>query len=223
MVSEFVKPPLRHTYVPRPTRVSPVAPEYEGKRLFDLLAAGFVAFFILSWLGLLIALLIRLTSRGPVLFVQTRTGQSGRPFQCFKFRTMYHKSSGENFRQTLRNDDRVTPIGRFLRRSNLDELPQILNILLGDMSIVGPRPHPIPLDEEYWHTLTAYPQRYRTRPGLTGLAQVRGCRGAVHTTLTMNQRLRYDLFYIRKSSFWFDIYLCVQTILCMFKGNSDAF
>lgn len=223
MVSELVKPHLRHSYVPMSARVAPSAPEYGGKRLFDLLVAGLVTVFVLSWLGVLIALLIRATSSGPIFFIQTRTGLNGQPFRCLKFRTMYHDAPGGSFRQTLRNDDRVTPLGRFLRRANLDELPQILNVLLGEMSIVGPRPHPIPLDALYWDTMHGYSQRYRARPGLTGLAQARGCRGAVQTTLTMHQRLKFDLFYIKKSSLHFDFYICVQTVLCMFKGNSDAF
>ncbi|TAE32276.1 MAG: sugar transferase [Cytophagales bacterium] len=225
MVSELVKPILRHSppYLPVPTRVSPPLPEHPGKRVFDFVVALLSVVFLFSWLGVLIGLLIRLTSSGPILFIQTRTGWGGQPFRCFKFRTMYHDAPGGSFRQTLRNDDRVTPLGRFLRRTNLDELPQILNVLLGEMSIVGPRPHPIPLDAQYWETLPTYPQRYRARPGLTGLAQIRGCRGAVQTTHTMQQRLRYDLFYIKRSSLHFDFYICLQTLLAMFRGNSDAF
>lgn len=223
MVSEVVKSHLRPAYVPLSTRVAPPAPEYIGKRLFDLIVAGLVVVFLLSWLGVLIALLIRATSSGPILFIQTRTGRNGQPFRCLKFRTMYNSAPGGSFRQTLRNDNRVTPIGAFLRRTNLDELPQILNVLLGEMSIVGPRPHPIPLDAAYWDTLQGYSQRYRARPGLTGLAQARGSRGAVFTKLTMKHRLNYDLLYIQKSSLHFDFYICVQTLLCMFRGNSEAF
>lgn len=223
MVSEIAKPHLRHPYIPYSARVAPSVPEYAGKRLLDLIVAGFITVFLLSWLATLIGLLIRATSSGPVFFIQTRTGRNGQPFRCFKFRTMYHDAPGYSFRQTLRNDNRVTPIGRFLRRTNLDELPQILNVLLGEMSLVGPRPHPIPLDAAYWDTMKGYAQRYRARPGLTGLAQARGCRGAVFTTLTMHHRLKYDLLYIKKSSLHFDLYICVQTIMCMSKGNSDAF
>lgn len=192
-----------------------------GKRLFDFFIAGLVTVLVLSWLVPLLSLLIRLTSPGPGIFVQYRTGRNGRPFLCLKFRTMsYHKA--QPFVQATKNDARVTPIGRFLRRTNLDELPQVLNVLVGDMSLVGPRPHPIPLDARYWHTMPAYAGRYDVKPGLTGLAQVRGCRGETSTWMQMHHRVRLDHFYIRRQSLGLDVKICWWTALKMITGDDKA-
>ncbi len=147
------------------------------KRVFDLVVAGVVTILILSWLIPLLGLIIRLTSRGPILFLQRRTGINGTSFLCFKFRTMAHNPSNEPFRQTALNDSRVTAIGHWLRKTNLDEFPQFINVLKGEMSIVGPRPHALQHDAEFWDSLPDYPKRYMTLPGITGLAQVSGARG----------------------------------------------
>lgn len=192
------------------------------KRSFDLLLAGLVTVLVLSWMLPLLGLLILLTSPGPVLFIQWRTGRNGRPFRCFKFRTMRHDHNNVSFRQTAFNDARITPIGRWLRRTNLDEMPQFLNVLLGDMSIVGPRPHAIQHDAEFWFKIQGYRRRYDVVPGITGLAQVRGSRGITEDSLQMKHRLRYDLFYIRKQSLWHDITICWWTLKSMFTGNKNA-
>lgn len=192
------------------------------KRPFDLLVAITATILLLSWLIPLLGLLIVLTSPGPVLFVQWRTGRNGRMFRCLKFRTMRVDHNNVTFRQTAHNDSRVTPIGRWLRRTNLDEMPQFLNVLLGSMSVVGPRPHAIQHDAEFWFSLPAYPKRYEVTPGITGLAQVRGARGIIDHGIKMEHRLRYDLFYIRKHSFWLDIQTCWWTVQKMFKGDSNA-
>lgn len=196
---------------------------YSGKRTFDLLTAGLVTIFFLSWLLPLVSLAIILTSRGPAIFIQTRSGLNGQHFTCYKFRTMHWSASKSPFTQALKNDSRVTPIGRFLRRTNLDEMPQFLNVLLGHMSIVGPRPHPIQLDAEFWFSLPNYPYRYQVKPGITGLAQACGCRGETRSPLKMKHRLMYDQFYIRKASMRLDISICLRTLITMFKGNTDAF
>ncbi len=192
------------------------------KRLFDLLVAGLVTVSVLLWLVPIVGLLIKCTSPGPILFVQWRTGLDGQPFRCFKFRTMVHNQQRTPFEQTVFRDSRVTRLGAWLRRTNLDEMPQFLNVLMGNMSVVGPRPHAIQHDSEFWFSLPGYDKRYTVLPGITGLAQVRGARGITDDVRKMEQRLRYDLFYIRKNSFWGDLQICWWTLESMFKGNSKA-
>jgi putative colanic acid biosynthesis UDP-glucose lipid carrier transferase len=192
-----------------------------GKRLFDVIVSGLVVLFILSWLIPLLGLLIRLTSPGPILFIQLRTGRNGRPFQCLKFRTMTYQKNAE-FRQATRHDARVTRIGQFLRKTNLDELPQAINVLLGNMSLIGPRPHPIQLDAQHWQTMPGYPQRYSVKPGITGLAQVRGCRGETAKLIQMKHRVSYDHLYIRKQSLGLDLKICWWTISKLINGDEKA-
>ncbi|WP_082111571.1 sugar transferase [Spirosoma radiotolerans] len=190
-----------------------------GKRIFDVSISLLVIVSILIWLIPVLALLIRATSPGPALFLQTRTGRNGRVFRCMKLRTMYHQENPV-FRQATTNDPRITPLGSFLRRTNLDEMPQFLNVLLGDMSLVGPRPHAIQDDSQYWFSLTDYAQRYTVRPGITGLAQVRGARGETDKLIKMKHRLRYDLYYIKRQSLVFDLMLCWLTVMSMLKSTS---
>lgn len=191
------------------------------KRTFDLLVASLVTASILIWLLPILALLIKLTSPGPAFFVQLRNGRNGRVFPCLKFRTMTYDTNAQ-FRQATRNDLRVTRIGRFLRKTNLDEMPQFLNVLAGHMSVVGPRPHPLPLDAEHWFTLPGYPERYAVRPGITGLAQARGARGETDVLYKMKIRLRYDHLYIRRQSSRLDAKICWWTITSAIKGNKNA-
>lgn len=191
------------------------------KRGFDLLVASIVSALILIWLIPLLALLIRLTSSGPPIFVQSRTGRNGRVFPCLKFRTMTYDRNAQ-FHQATQNDMRVTRIGRFLRKTNLDEMPQFLNVLAGHMSIVGPRPHPIPLDAQHWHTLPGYKERYTVRPGITGLAQARGARGETAELYKMKIRVRYDHLYIRRQSVRLDAKICWWTVQAALKGNKNA-
>ncbi|MVM32539.1 sugar transferase [Spirosoma sp. HMF4905] len=193
-----------------------------GKRLIDIVAASFVLIFVLSWLVPLIGVLIIIESQGSVFFIQARSGRRGKAFHCFKFRTMVHVTSQQgSFRQTDRNDNRVTPLGRFLRRTNLDEMPQFINVLLGDMSLVGPRPHAIQHDVLHWDS-AAYRERYWVRPGITGLAQVRGSRGATGGSHEMDHRVRYDHLYIPRQSFFLDMKICFRTLKLMFKGDANA-
>jgi putative colanic acid biosysnthesis UDP-glucose lipid carrier transferase len=192
-----------------------------GKRLFDVCFSLFITVFVLLWLIPIVGLLIRLGSRGPILYVQKRTGYRGNEFRCLKFRTMTHNPS-DTFKQAIKNDNRVTPIGRFLRRTNLDEMPQFLNVLMGDMSIVGPRPHAVQHDAIFWNNMPSYRKRYRVKPGITGLAQVRGCRGETSQAMQMRHRVYLDRFYIKQLSPWFDIKICWWTLKLMFKGDSNA-
>ena len=191
------------------------------KRVFDVVIASIVIVFVLIWFLPLVGVLIWLNSPGPVIFVQVRTGRNGRPFRCLKFRTMTYEPNAQ-FRQATRNDARVTPVGRFLRKTNLDELPQVINVLLGEMSIVGPRPHPLQLDAQHWHTMIGYSDRYAMKPGITGLAQVRGCRGESAELIQMQHRVRLDRFYIRKQTLWLDLKICWCTAISMLKGNERA-
>lgn len=191
------------------------------KRMFDLTVASMVSLMVLIWLLPLLALLIKISSPGPVLFVQLRTGMRGRVFPCLKLRTMRYDPEAQ-FRQATRNDLRVTRLGRFLRRTNLDEMPQFLNVLAGHMSIVGPRPHPIPLDAQHWHTLPGYKERYIVRPGITGLAQARGARGETDELYKMKLRIRYDHLYIRRQSSRLDATICWWTVKSALFGNKNA-
>ena len=191
------------------------------KRVFDMVVASLVTVSILIWLIPLLALLIKATSSGPVLFVQQRTGRNGRTFPCLKFRTMTYEKDAQ-FRQATRNDLRVTRIGRFLRKTSLDEMPQFLNVLAGHMSVVGPRPHPIPLDAKHWDTLAGYRERYAVRPGITGLAQARGARGETEELYKMKIRVRYDRFYIHRQSSRLDVRICWWTVREAVRGSKQV-
>lgn len=191
------------------------------KRAFDLLVSTVVTLSVLIWLIPLVSLLIKLTSPGPVLFVQLRTGRNGKPFWCLKFRTMNYVRNAE-FEQATLNDSRITRLGHFLRRSNLDEMPQFLNVLAGNMSVVGPRPHPLPLDAEYWEVMPRYRERYAVKPGITGLAQSRGARGATKGVNEMKHRVAYDHLYIRRQSSRLDAKICWWTVKAAIQGNKNA-
>lgn len=201
--------------------VQPSAYVRYGKRCFDFVVSALVCLFILSWLFPILALIIKLTSPGPVLFRQRRTGRNGRDFWCLKFRTMRHKPRAD-FVQCAKHDPRLTAIGAFLRRSNLDEMPQFLNVLKGDMSVVGPRPHAVDHDVKYWFVLPTYHHRYLVKPGITGLAQVRGARGETSGMIKMKHRVQYDILYAKRQSLKLDITLCLGTVKGMVKGNVNA-
>jgi putative colanic acid biosynthesis UDP-glucose lipid carrier transferase len=167
-------------------------------------------------LFIVIALAIKLDSPGPVFFRQKRHGWDGKIIRIFKFRTMHHVSSdNQSTRQAKRHDPRITRVGRFLRQSSIDELPQFINVLLGTMSIVGPRPHPLDLNYSYARQIDAYMQRHRVKPGITGWAQIHGLRGETDTLDKMQQRIDHDLFYIEHWSLWLDIRIMTLTL---FKG-----
>ena len=192
-----------------------------AKRLIDLTGTIVIFVFALSWLIPIISLLVYFNSQGPVFFVQVRTGRNGRVFHCYKFRTMYVERHSD-FRQAKKDDSRITTIGRWLRKTNLDELPQLLNVLLGDMSLVGPRPHPLPLDAEFWYEIPNYTERYQGRPGITGLAQAKGVRGITDHPLKMKHRVMYDLYYLKHQSLALDITICWWTLMSMLKGDANA-
>ncbi|HEX5792842.1 MAG TPA: undecaprenyl-phosphate glucose phosphotransferase, partial [Rheinheimera sp.] len=187
------------------------------KRSFDLLFSSLVLLLI-SPLLLLIALAIKLTSSGPVLFRQDRYGLDGKKIAVYKFRSMKVMENGAAVIQAKRNDSRITPFGAFLRRTSLDELPQFFNVLLGEMSVVGPRPHAVAHNEEYRKQVAFYMLRHKVRPGITGWAQINGWRGETDTLEKMEMRVKYDLDYIRNWSLLFDVSIVFKTV---FKGFVD--
>lgn len=191
------------------------------KRAFDILIAGLALLVFLPLLAL-IATAIWMDSRGPILFRQQRTGLNGKPFRIYKFRTMRVMEDGEAVRQATRGDSRVTPLGALLRRLSLDELPQLLNVLKGEMSIVGPRPHALAHDAEWSTRIPGYAARFRARPGLTGEAQVAGFRGEVTCDEDLVARIAADNAYIERWSFWRDISLVARTAPRLF-GDANAF
>ena len=166
--------------------------------------------------GLIIAALIKLTSLGPVFFRQRRCGLDGRPINVWKFRTMFVCEDGAVVKQATFDDPRVTPLGRLLRRSSLDELPQFLNVLLGNMSVVGPRPHALAHNEQYRALIPSYMLRHLVKPGITGLAQINGCRGETRTVDEMKARINYDLEYIKTWSLLLDIKIIIVTFFVGF-------
>lgn len=187
------------------------------KRLFDILFSLTFLIFVASWLFVLVGLMIKLDSRGSVFFVQKRRGRYGTLFNCLKFRTMCMTSRDTDehgtYLQATLNDVRITKVGSLLRKMSLDELPQFFNILLGDMSVVGPRPHPEPLNEECQRILPYYWKRHLIKPGLTGLAQVKGYRGETQKDFSrMEKRVLVDLIYIRRWNFWLDMNIIITTI-----------
>jgi len=180
------------------------------KRAFDL-AAALSALIILAPLLGLTAVLIRLDSPGPVLFKQTRNGLGNRPFKIFKFRTMTVTEDGAEFKQAVKDDPRITRVGAFLRKSSLDELPQFLNVLKGEMSIVGPRPHPVLLNDAFRDEIQGFDDRAKMKPGLTGLAQIHGFRGPTPGIEQMAPRVERDLQYVETWSLLLDLQIVLKT------------
>jgi putative colanic acid biosynthesis UDP-glucose lipid carrier transferase len=197
------------------------------KRSFDIFIASVFFIFFGIWLMPLIIILIKLTSKGPAIFKQERWGLNNEKIICYKFRTMYRESTDINddgeYQQAYKGDPRVTRIGKILRSTNFDELPQFWNVLIGNMSVVGPRPHPTPLNIESMHTVENYMLRHIVLPGITGYAQVNGCRGETKTAEDMQKRVDFDLFYIHRWNFWMDCQIIIQTIINFIRGNQDAY
>jgi putative colanic acid biosynthesis UDP-glucose lipid carrier transferase len=191
------------------------------KRAFDIVAASVVLLVFLPLL-LVIGTAIWMESEGPILFRQQRTGLNGRPFRIYKFRTMRVLEDGADLRQAVRGDSRVTPLGGLLRKLSLDELPQLLNVLKGEMSIVGPRPHALAHDLEWGSRVPGYAARFRARPGLTGQAQVLGYRGEVANDEGLLKRIEADNAYIDAWSFRRDLVLVARTVPLLF-GDEQAF
>ena len=192
------------------------------KRIFDLLFSFLVILLVLSWLYPLIAILIKLSSKGPVLFKQLRSGINNEDFLCYKFRSMAITDDADSLQATL-GDARITKIGTFLRKSSLDEFPQFFNVFMGDMSIVGPRPHMLLHTEEYSELINKYMVRQLVKPGITGLAQIRGYRGETKELKDMEGRVKFDVWYIENWTLSLDISIILQTIWNVFKGDEKAY
>jgi putative colanic acid biosynthesis UDP-glucose lipid carrier transferase len=193
---------------------------YRGvvKRLMDVSIAS-LAVVVLAPLLLLVALLVKMSSPGPVIFRQRRYGLDGHEIFVYKFRTMTVTEDGDSIRQATRDDERVTPVGRVLRRMSIDELPQLFNVIEGTMSLVGPRPHAVAHNEEYRKLIKGYMIRHKVLPGMTGLAQVSGCRGETRTLDQMQARIEYDLDYLRQWSPMLDLKIIARTAWLLFNDN----
>jgi len=189
------------------------------KRALDLVASS-AGLLILSPVLLLVAIAVKLDSPGPVLFRQHRKGFSGKEFQIFKFRSMRVMEDGDKVPQAKRNDARVTRVGRFIRATSLDELPQLFNVLRGDMSLIGPRPHAIAHDNHFDTVIGDYSLRRHIKPGLTGWAQIHGHRGETPTTAHMSARVEYDLWYIANWSIWLDFWIIIRTVKELFANRN---
>ena len=195
------------------------------KRVFDIGFSLFICVFLLSWLIPIIAIFIRIDSKGPIFFKQKRHGLNGQVFWCWKLRTM-NQSSLQNtsrFRQTCKNDERITCVGKWLRQTSLDELPQFLNVLMGEMSVIGPRPYPIELSALYKNDIRQYHARLVIRPGVSGFAQASGHRGAIFSQRELETRNALDQYYIMNWSFGLDLKIIYKTIISLLLGNENAF
>ncbi|WP_367866725.1 undecaprenyl-phosphate glucose phosphotransferase [Pedobacter sp. WC2423] len=192
------------------------------KRTFDIIFSGLVILFILSWLYPIIALLIKLQSKGPVLFKQLRSGRNDEPFWCLKFRSMRMNSTSDK-KQATKNDDRITPIGKFLRKTSLDELPQFFNVFAGSMTVVGPRPHMLSHTEEYRAIISEFMVRHFMKPGITGWAQVNGFRGETKAPGSMEKRVKHDIWYLENWTAMLDVKILFMTIINVIHGEDNAY
>jgi len=192
------------------------------KRAFDLCFAVAALVLVCSWLFPLIAIIIKLDSKGPVFFKQLRSGRNNKPFYCIKFRSM-SVNNADPTKQASKNDSRVTRVGKFMRKTNLDEFPQFINVLIGNMSVVGPRPHMIQHTDQYSKIVRQYMVRQLLKPGITGWAQVNGCRGETKKTEEMQKRVELDLFYLENWTLLLDIKIIFLTFWNTVKGDENAF
>jgi len=191
------------------------------KRTFDIVFSLSVMVILLSWLAPLLAILIKLESKGPIFFKQGRPGLDEKEFFCYKFRSMKINKTTE--KEASKNDPRITKIGKLMRKTSLDEMPQFLNVLMGDMSVVGPRPHLWAQNKFYGNTIKKYTVRHYVKPGITGLAQIKGFRGEIEAHDDMINRIRFDVFYIENWSLLLDLKIIFQTVVNICKGEEKAY
>lgn len=192
------------------------------KRIFDFAFSLFVVVFVLSWLIPLIAIIIKLESKGPVFFKQKRSGIKNETFECIKFRSMTVNSHSDVM-TAKKNDARVTRFGAFMRKTSIDELPQFLNVLIGNMSVVGPRPHMLSQTKQYSQITRKYMLRHMIKPGITGWAQVMGSRGEIFSDTDMEKRIEKDIWYIQNWSFFLDLKIIFLTFYNIVKGDDQAY
>jgi len=192
------------------------------KRFFDILFSLFVIVFVLSWLTPILAIYIKLESKGPVFFKQSRNGFNYKEFECYKFRSMTPNKDA-HLHQATKGDNRITKVGAFIRKTSMDELPQFFNVLFGDMSVVGPRPHMVSHTNMYAQRIDKFMVRHFVKPGITGLAQVSGFRGEVEKDDDIVSRVKYDIFYIENWSLLLDVKIILQTVTNAIKGEEKAY
>lgn len=192
------------------------------KRIFDVVFSIIVIVGILSWLMPILTFIIKMDSKGPLFFVQKRNGLNNKEFNCFKFRSMKINEQAD-IELVSKNDVRITKVGKFIRKTSIDELPQFFNVLLGDMSVVGPRPHMVSVTNAYAERIDKFMVRHFIKPGITGLAQTKGFRGEVETDNDIINRVRYDIFYIEKWSLLLDLKIIVNTVYMILKGDEKAY
>lgn len=191
------------------------------KRAFDIVFSTLVIVLILSWLLPIIAILIKLSSKGPVFFVQSRSGKSNQPFNCYKFRSL-RVNAQANSKQVTKDDNRITWLGKFMRKSNIDELPQFFNVFMGDMSVVGPRPHMLKHTTDFNNIYKQYMIRHFIKPGVTGWAQVNGYRGIISENKYLVKRVEFDIWYMENWSIWLDMKIIFLTVFNTIKGDENA-
>lgn len=195
---------------------------YFIKRAFDIVFSSAVIIFLLSWLTPIIGILIKLESRGPVFFKQSRNGFNYEEFECYKFRSMTPNKDAHLY-QATKGDLRITRVGKFIRKTSIDELPQFFNVLFGDMSVVGPRPHMVSHTNMYAKRIDKFMVRHFVKPGITGLAQAKGFRGEIETDKDIINRVKYDIFYVENWSLLLDIKIVIQTFFNALKGEDKAY
>ena len=205
-------------------RQMPLSNDYNTliKRFFDIVFSLFIIMFFLSWITPIIALLIKIESSGPVFFKQTRNGIKYKEFTCYKFRSMVENIDAD-IQQATKNDKRVTKIGKILRKTSLDELPQFYNVLIGNMSVVGPRPHMIKENERYSKSVNKFMVRHFVKPGITGLAQVKGFRGEIETNEDIINRVKFDIYYLENWSLILDLNIVFLTAINFLTGHKKAY
>ena len=205
-------------------RPMPLSNDYNSfiKRFFDIVFSFLVIVFILSWVTPIIAFLIKIESKGPIFFKQTRNGIKYKEFTCLKFRSMFENKTADT-QQATKNDVRVTRIGRFLRKTSIDELPQFFNVLMGDMSVVGPRPHMIKENQKYAKSIKKFMVRHFVKPGITGMAQVKGYRGEIETETDIINRVKYDIYYLENWTILLDLNIILLTSVNFLTGQKKAY
>lgn len=195
---------------------------YFIKRVFDIVFSSLVIIFIMSWLTPLIAILIRLESKGPIFFKQKRNGLDYEEFNCYKFRSMFVNENAD-IDEAVKNDPRITKVGAFLRKTSIDEMPQFFNVFIGNMSVVGPRPHMLNFTEKYAVKVNKFKARHFIKPGITGMAQTHGYRGEIENDTDIINRIKYDIFYMESWSLLLDLKIIYLTIKNAIKGEKKAY
>lgn len=214
----------REQHIPTGQIQSPLYIRYNRiiKRIFDLMVSAVVLCTLFPVIFLVVGIIIKLTSPGPIFFIQKRTGKDGKDFNCYKFRSMKVNKEADEVQATA-DDPRKTPFGNFIRNTSIDEIPQLINVFLGDMSLIGPRPHMVRHTEMYSRLIDNYMDRHAVKPGITGWAQVTGLRGETKELYLMEKRVEADIWYIQNWSFLLDLKIVVKTFSTLILGDRHAY